>query len=65
MKKAILTLGVMLIGTFALAHVTPSKCETQANAAYDAVINAGGSTATAQAAYNATLSACEKEFAAG
>lgn len=60
MKKGILTLGIILLGTFALAG--PSPCEAGANAAYDAVINAGGSTTLAQAAYDASLAACEAQL---
>lgn len=60
MKKGILTLAIMLIGTLALAG--PSPCEAGANAAYDAVIKNHGTTTQAQAAYDASLAACEKKL---
>lgn len=56
--KGILTLGLLLIGTLALAK-SPSPCEDGANAAYNAVIAEGGSKTMATAAYNASLKACE------
>lgn len=45
--------------------LTPSICEVSANAAYDSVIEDGGSEEMATNAYNRTLKACEaqlKEF---
>lgn len=47
-----------------LYFFTPSPCEAGANAAYDAVIENGGTKIQTQAAYDASLKACEEGFKA-